>query len=761
MAADCTELDATIAEIAFYYLDQQLLPKGTSLVDFAVGKVREHFPKLTHEEITNSVRNFQESQRADQDPIAKQLAAFKVQAQSEPKLKERFPRLERIAKNLPVAPVTPKERRAVSKVMKELRAMQKTLDVDAKSATRIKEVERKIESVDLSLANARKAGPKTQLQSRRDELNSQLGEMRSDDRRRVALEAQIESINKQIETGDFQPEPAKLKRDTPENLRNLQTKRDALVKQRDQLSGADQVQRNEQLTKSIEILEKRIAEGVTVAPSKATKVMTELEARKQKLQNQLQGMKNDVDRRERLREQIRSLQNALKTNNLTVPEAKAKQKIDREMADLIYQRDRLRTQIRQRIDDLRPLTFADILSTPGHFSKMMMASMDLSFGGRQGILSLLTGRFRIAARSFMAQLRSIKSEAGFGRIMDEINNRTNAPLYRKFKLELSEHIEALEGRGIATLVAHTPIRLSDRAFAAGGNIMRADLFDLFYESFGGNITQAEGVHLAALVNNMTLRASMNPGTAKFLNGLFFSARAWKARMSFVTGGPLWSAALKARSWRSFKLATKQYARALAGVSLIWGLAHLLGLLASDDPRSSDFLKIKLGDTRIDLFGGMSQYVTFLARAATQKTVVDGEERPLTGPDVGFGKRDMNDVIWDFIKSKASPQAGLVIEAVSDEEFGATPFDTRRALIKRVTPLVLNDMYESMQHEGMGKGAILSAFALLGIGVNTYGNDMGQGDPLPNSIIRMFGGTPNQLERDQGGRKRERERGRGR
>jgi len=639
LMADCTELQAAVAEIAYIYAGSELLPKNTSVVDWTVAKVRSHFPELTHEEITDAVTAYQESKRVASDPLAKQLAAFKTSAQVEPRLKTQLDRLENILKDLPVEPTRPAERRAAAKAVKLMRDIERNLKSDVLAKKRISEIEKKIKTMDLSLANVRREGPKTRLQAQRDELNKELDKLRGNERRKVELGRQIEDMLKQLRSGVF-----------------------------------------------------------------------------------------------------------------STPEARAKAAVDAETQKLLFERDLLKARINQRIRDLSPYSISDILNAPGSFMKLAMTTLDFSFIGRQGAGALLTGQWRLARDAFMSQFKVWKSDEALAQQVADLYDRPNGPIYRKTKLEFAGHMEELEGRFIQPLLNWTQLSRFDRAFAGAGNRLRADLFDTLYSSLGDNPTIEEANDIARLVETMTLRRHVTG--AEKANIVLFSARAMASRLAWMTFEPVWGPLVKGAwsgkgaRWRSSRVAAKQYGRYLIGSFAVWLLGAMTGMLGSKDPRSSDFLKLKVGNTRIDPFAGLTQYITFAARIVTGETVPShGEPRPtpLRGPDVKFGKREMSDVIFDFINSKLSPIASLASEAVRDKEFGGAPFDVRRAMLTRTMPLILNDIYEVMKGEGLAKGTILSIMALLGIGVNHYEQGQyGHSDKLPDFIIRMFGGTPNQL-----------------
>lgn len=485
------------------------------------------------------------------------------------------------------------------------------------------------------------------------------------------------------------------------------------------------------------------------------------------VENALKGDKRYIDRVKALREKIADLRDQVRTSNIRMPEAKSETKMTEELQRLMFEQARAKAALNQKVNDLRPVTFREVLTAPGHFAKMVMTTSDLSYIGRQGAVALLSGRWKEARNAFMAQFRAMKSDAALAAHAQSIMDRPNGPLYKKAGLEIADHMEELEGRSVEVMkrmmnndnpvlkaigkgaakfekaMDYTPIPYADRAFAAAGNQMRADLFDTMYESLGGNVTEAEAKHIADMVNDMTLRATMQPNVAKFLNNFLFSARALKARINLLTLAPL----RNAPSMRSAKLAAKQYLRFLIGATVLYATAKLLGLLGSDDPRSSDFLKIKTGETRIDPFAGLTQFATFGARVATGETVPTtgenaGEVRPLRGGERKFGQRDTGDVIFDFVRSKLSPVASLGVDAATGEEYGGAPFDVRRAAISRMIPLSVQESYEIMRQEGATKGTALTALSLLGLGVRHYDKDsFGEGGKMPNDIIKLLGGEP--------------------
>src|SRR5690606_16281417 len=108
--------------------------------------------------------------------------------------------------------------------------------------------------------------------------------------------------------------------------------------------------------------------------------------------------------------------------------------------------------------------------------------------------------------------------------------------------------------------------------------------------------------LADFVNTATGRTQIKSKTLKsaqpLLNAIFFSPRFLASRAQMLN--PAWYMRLPPQSR---KRAAKSMLK-LAGTGLaLASLAKLGGADVETDPRSSDFMKIRIGDTRYDIWGG--------------------------------------------------------------------------------------------------------------------------------------------------------------
>ena len=162
---------------------------------------------------------------------------------------------------------------------------------------------------------------------------------------------------------------------------------------------------------------------------------------------------------------------------------------------------------------------------------------------------------------------------------------------------------------------------------------------------------------------------------------------------------------------------KDYA-AIAGVGLtMLTLADWAGLEVGVDPRDSDFGKIRFGDTRIDIWGGVQQPMRLISRiilGATDKAGITGNT--LTDSE----KRvDPMELLGRFAAFKIAPSLSIPLElyrgktAVGEER---TPSQTA---VRAVIPLVLEDVLEAARKSGFTAAAVTAPLVVLGVGVSTF------------------------------------------
>ena len=264
---------------------------------------------------------------------------------------------------------------------------------------------------------------------------------------------------------------------------------------------------------------------------------------------------------------------------------------------------------------------ADALNLP----RALMATADLSAPLRQGVF--LIRRQKQFAPAFKEMFKYAFSPKAYDGLMDDIAKRPNYNLMRDSKLALTDlggDLLKREEEFMSNLAEKIPLfgrvaKGSNRAYSGFLNKMRADVFDDLINKAGkqGLDVRALSDDIASYVNAATGRGSLGKfeKAAPFLNATLFSPRLIASRVQLV--GKVFS-----RNTSSFvrKEALKDWAGFLGMGSTVLGLAKLGGAEVGLDPRSSDFGKIKFGDTRYDIWGGFQQYSVLMSRILTGEMV---------------------------------------------------------------------------------------------------------------------------------------------
>jgi hypothetical protein len=219
------------------------------------------------------------------------------------------------------------------------------------------------------------------------------------------------------------------------------------------------------------------------------------------------------------------------------------------------------------------------------------------------------------------------------------------------------------------------------------------------------------------------------------NALFFSLRNAVSRFQIATFQPL----LAARNVpRMRKLIAKEYARYLIGLMVQYGMYLIafdmfksaLGKKAEKmtiegDPRSSDFGKIRIGETRIDPLSGISQNVVLLSRLLSRstKSTTTGEIVKMTGKDKKFFAAKPTELIGRFIKQKFAPLPATIINLWEEEDAIGNPFGLKDVIPNLMFPLAVEEVHESIQAQGVPLGTSLGILALWGEGIQNYGAEI--------------------------------------
>lgn len=366
-------------------------------------------------------------------------------------------------------------------------------------------------------------------------------------------------------------------------------------------------------------------------------------------------------------------------------------------------------------------------------TKSLMASLDNSFWGRQGIQTLTDPKTAsIWIKAFLKSWTDIGKELrgidAIDLIRADIYSRPNA-LNGKYNIG-GYGLDVLSEEAFpSALPEKIPLlgrlyKASESAYNGGALRLRADLADRFIalaEKNGLNmLDRNEARPLGDAISSFTGRGKLPFGfdkSAKPLNELFFSVKFLQSRFDFLVA-PLKYYLVKKPSEilggnafesKGQKFAQKQSAehtlRVIATIGLFLAIAKMLDPDAVDeDPRSTNFGKVKVFGKYRDVTGGIAPIISLASR--TIPSYHDGEYGQWMKSSSGkwtnlrsgkYGQTDAFDnIMQGLIENKLSPIAGLFRDAVKGQFFGGEPFTLSGALKNMVTPLALQSSYEAFK-----------------------------------------------------------------
>jgi len=365
---------------------------------------------------------------------------------------------------------------------------------------------------------------------------------------------------------------------------------------------------------------------------------------------------------------------------------------------------------------------ADLATNIAGLPRTIMSSFDLSAPLNQGWGMLSRKRFYT---SLGTMLKSAASEGAYRDLQAEIITHPKYDLAKKSGLRLTElgnRLELREEQFMSSLADKVPVLSgSQRAYTAFLNKLRMDSFsdlvkkaEVAGEDVGMGSKSAED--LAKVVNNFTggARVGKVEGAVPLLNATFFSPRKIKSTIEIMNP-------INYVSPKISKTARNEATRNLIGsVALSAGVIALYGLLTGrkqeTDPTSTDFGKIKSGDTRLDTSGGNATYLNLLSRLVTGK--IKGQSGISRKLGTGYGETSGADLVAQFLRYKLSPNASLLIDAVTGANAIGEKKTILQSVIDRFKPMFANSVVELLKSDTSGKfGFALGG--LFGAGLNTY------------------------------------------
>ena len=384
---------------------------------------------------------------------------------------------------------------------------------------------------------------------------------------------------------------------------------------------------------------------------------------------------------------------------------------------------------------------------PG-MAKSLVATLDNSFWGRQGIKTLLDIRTSgIWLKNFLKSWKNIANQMIGQDVMDAIK----AEIYYRPNAINGKYDAGDYGLSVLSEEAYPsafpekiPIlgrlfKASEVAFNGGALQMRADLADRLIKIAERNRinpldrTQAQG--MGSLVRSLTGRGDvgLTKEQAKKVNILLFSIQFMKSNIDTLTAHQFDPKATKFTKAE----AAKNLLSMVATIAMVSTLAKLIDPESVDeDPRSQNFGKIKVFGHWVDITGGMASFVTLASRTLIPtyrngqwglwKKSSTGRWTNLTAGQ--YGQEDAYELLVNgLFTNKLSPIAGLVRDALRGEMYGGEKFEIKKALANLATPLSIQT-YQQLKDDP-NSDFLLGSMILEGLGLSTgtfrYKSDWGK------------------------------------
>ena len=272
-----------------------------------------------------------------------------------------------------------------------------------------------------------------------------------------------------------------------------------------------------------------------------------------------------------------------------------------------------------------------------------------------------------------------------------------------------------------------PIRFSDRGYNSFLNELRFNLMNDAWESWkasgkGFNAdgtptaeTIQDGKHLARWFNISTGRGDLGKAEslAPLLSNILFSPRLAAARLETPYELFRWDHSMRVK---------QHVVRDVAGTTMlgttVLGLAAMAGADVDLDPTSSDFGRIQVGNSRVDIWGGFQPLVRTMFRLGQMRRKSTG-----TGKSTDLDAGGAANEIWSFWRNKLAPVPGFASDVMgggtfTGDEINWEEENVKRELWNRFVPLMLQDLEESYAADGM-RGMWLAAPSFFGTSVISY------------------------------------------
>jgi hypothetical protein len=349
--------------------------------------------------------------------------------------------------------------------------------------------------------------------------------------------------------------------------------------------------------------------------------------------------------------------------------------------------------------------------------------------------------FPMAMKSFSDIFKTLVTKHGGKNVrnalMAEVYSREN---YRNGNYEKAKLIPKNEEQYPTSLPERLPFyigrvfKASENAFLNSAIRARVNTFDLLYRlaKENGTVIDASWVKDAGkIINSLTSRGDIGvAGRGGVIQLLFWAPKMIKGHwdvMTMHTGGYGLDTPWGRRE------AAKNLMRTILTTATVAAIANAIKPGTVElDPRSTDFMRIKVGNTRFDITGGAGSLVTLVSRAIPTYAAWDKQWKFRTKTAEGrlmplntgqYGSKTVLDVGFDFAINKLTPISKSVADVYRGRNFSGDVPNLSNTAFSLLTPISIQNFvrqfYDGPDPENEVAQTVGNVLDLIGINASTY------------------------------------------
>lgn len=390
--------------------------------------------------------------------------------------------------------------------------------------------------------------------------------------------------------------------------------------------------------------------------------------------------------------------------------------------------------LNEYVDSLKPKGKPEWVAQIASLPKSMIVSIfHMSAPFVQGWGMLSTKNFWTG---FGKQFQYFASEDAYKGLQADIIAHPDFPLALDAKLGLTKTGDKLTEREEqiqSSLLEKVPglkiaVKASSRGFTGFLNYVRFSRFTQLLDAArlrGEDIKKGSQPvrDIARAVNDFTGRGALGKddkyaSIQPLANSLFFSPRKIIATVNMFNPVRY----LDPRISPTARIAaTRQLAGSIIATGAVLQLAQLAGASVNMNPVSTNFLKVKIGNTTLDMTGGNAIYARLIARIIEGKSVSStGRTTDLTSTN--FGSTSRADQLISYSRDKLAPTASFFADALYGKDPSNKPFNVETEAYDKLVPLVMQNFINVAMNDSQNGAAWVATLAgLFGVDIQSDKN----------------------------------------